>query len=103
MTTLLNGADGPSAAAAAKASEEDIAEAKAAAAEQGAVVKALKEAKKAGDATKEEVDAAVAELLARKAKAEALENPPPRLPETFRAVRTARWTTRRISSVSPRT
>ena len=76
VTTLLNGADGPSAAAAAKASEEDIAEAKAAAAEQGAVVKALKEAKKAGDATKEEVDAAVAELLARKAKAEALENPP---------------------------
>ena len=77
VTTLLNGVDGPSSAAAAKApaSEEAIAEAKAAAAEQGAVVKALKEAKKSGDATKEEVDAAVAELLARKATAEALESP----------------------------
>ena len=48
--------------------------AKAAAAEQGVVVKTLKDAKKEGKATKEEVDEAVAELLALKAKAESLEN-----------------------------
>ena len=40
--------------------------AKAAAAEQGVVVKTLKDAKKEGKATKEEVDEAVAELLALK-------------------------------------
>lgn len=84
VTTLLNGIDGPAAATAAPAaaaakapaaSPEDIAAAKAAAAEQGATVKALKEAKKAGDATKEDVDAAVATLLSLKAAAEELENP----------------------------
>jgi asparaginyl-tRNA synthetase len=48
----------------------------AAAAEQGAAVKALKDAKKAGDdVTKEDVNAAVAKLLALKAAAEELENP----------------------------
>jgi len=35
-------------------------------------VKALKEKKKAGEATKEEVDAAVAELLSRKKKVAAM-------------------------------
>ena len=82
VTTLLNGADGPEGAAdegadeGAAASAADVAAAEAHAAEQGAVVKALKEKKKAGDATKEEVDAAVAELLARKAAAAALAEGP---------------------------
>ena len=76
VTTLINGIDGPSVASAQSnvASEADIAAAKAAAAEQGVVVKTLKDAKKEGKATKEEVDEAVAELLALKAKAESLEN-----------------------------
>ena len=76
VTTLINGIDGPSVASAQSnvASEADIAAAKAAAAEQGVVVKTLKDAKKEGEATKEEVDEAVAELLALKAKAESLEN-----------------------------
>ena len=71
VTTLINGIDGPSVASAQSnvASEADIAAAKAAAAEQGVVVKTLKDAKKEGEATKEEVDEAVAELLALKAKA----------------------------------
>ncbi len=78
VTTLINGIDGPSVASAQSnvASEADIAAAKAAAAEQGVVVKTLKDAKKEGEATKEEVDEAVAELLALKAKAESLENSP---------------------------
>ena len=80
ITTLINGIDGASSAAAAPASpaasEADIAAAKTAASEQGAAVKALKDAKKEGKATKEEVDEAVAKLLALKATAEALENPP---------------------------
>ena len=80
ITTLINGIDGASSAAAAPAkpaaSEADIAAAKSAASEQGAAVKALKDAKKEGKATKEEVDEAVAKLLALKATAEALENPP---------------------------
>ena len=80
ITTLINGIDGASSAAAAPAkpaaSETDIAAAKTAASEQGAAVKALKDAKKEGKATKEEVDEAVAQLLALKATAEALENPP---------------------------
>ena len=80
VTTLLNGADGPEGAADEGADEgaaaSDVAAAEAHAAEQGAVVKALKEKKKAGDATKEEVDAAVAELLARKAAAAALAEGP---------------------------
>ena len=76
VTTLINGIDGPSVASAQSnvASEADITAAKAAAAEQGVVVKTLKDAKKEGKATKEEVDEAVAELLALKAKAESLEN-----------------------------
>ena len=76
VTTLINGIDAPSVASAQSnvASEADIAAAKAAAAEQGVVVKTLKDAKKEGEATKEEVDEAVAELLALKAKAESLEN-----------------------------
>ena len=80
ITTLINGIDGASSAAAAPAkpaaAEADIATAKTAASEQGASVKALKDAKKEGKATKEEVDEAVAKLLALKATAEALENPP---------------------------
>ena len=74
VTTLINGIDGPSVASAQSnvASEADITAAKAAAAEQGVVVKTLKDAKKEGKATKEEVDEAVAELLALKAKAESL-------------------------------
>ena len=78
VTTLINGIDGPSVASAQSnvASEADITAAKAAAAEQGVVVKTLKDAKKEGKATKEEVDEAVAELLALKAKAESLENSP---------------------------
>mmetsp|Transcript_3086 Transcript_3086/g.13891 ORF Transcript_3086/g.13891 Transcript_3086/m.13891 type:complete len:637 (-) Transcript_3086:39-1949(-) len=80
ITTLINGIDGASSAAAAPAkpaaSEADIAAAKTAASEQGAAVKALKDAKKEGKATKDEVDEAVAQLLALKATAEALENPP---------------------------
>ena len=64
VTTLLNGADGAAAAPApAPASAAEVAAAAAAAAEQGAAVKALKEKKKAGEATKEEVDEA--EDLAR--------------------------------------
>jgi asparaginyl-tRNA synthetase len=84
ITTLLNGIDGPSAADPTAttatlpppASAEAVAAAKTAASDQGAAVKALKEAKKAGDATKEDVDAAVAVLLSLKAAAEELENPP---------------------------
>ena len=80
ITTLINGIDGASSAAAAPAkpaaSQADIAAAKTAASEQGAAVKALKDAKKEGKATKDEVDEAVAQLLALKATAEALENPP---------------------------
>jgi len=67
VTTLLNGF-----AAAAAATPEAIAAAEAAAKEQGEVVKAVKEAKKAGDASKEDVDGAVAKLLSLKSEAEAL-------------------------------
>jgi len=67
VTTLLNGF-----AAAAAATPEAVAAAEAAAKEQGEVVKAVKEAKKAGDASKEDVDSAVAKLLSLKAEAEAL-------------------------------
>ena len=67
VTTLLNGF-----AAAAAATPEAIAAAEAAAKEQGEVVKAVKEAKKAGDASKEDVDDAVAKLLSLKSEAEAL-------------------------------
>ena len=56
--------DKPAAAAAAAAP------ATAAAAAQGLVMRAVKEAKKAGDATKADVDAAVAKLLELKAAAE---------------------------------
>ena len=58
--------------AAAAATPEAIAAAEAAAKEQGEVVKAVKEAKKAGDASKEDVDDAVAKLLSLKSEAEAL-------------------------------
>ena len=76
VTTLLNGADGAAAAAAAPpASEADVVAAAAAAAEQGAVVKALKEKKKTGEATKEQVDEAVKTLLELKATAEAMASP----------------------------
>jgi len=67
VTTLLNGF-----AAAAAATPEAITAAEAAAKEQGEVVKAVKEAKKAGDASKEDVDGAVAKLLSLKSEAEAL-------------------------------
>ena len=67
VTTLLNGF-----ATAAAATPEAIAAAEAAAKEQGEVVKAVKEAKKAGDASKEDVDDAVAKLLSLKSEAEAL-------------------------------
>ena len=67
VTTLLNGF-----AAAAAATPEAIAAAEAAAKEQGEVVKAVKEAKKAGDASKEDVDDAVAKLLSLKSEAGAL-------------------------------
>ena len=67
VTTLLNGF-----AAAAAATPEAIAAAEAAAKEQGEVVKAVKEAKKAGDASREDVDGAVAKLLSLKSEAEAL-------------------------------
>ena len=67
VTTLLNGF-----AAAAAATPEAIAAAEAAAKEQGEVVKAVKEAKKAGDASEEDVDGAVAKLLSLKSEAEAL-------------------------------
>ena len=67
VTTLLNGF-----AAAAAATPEAIAATEAAAKEQGEVVKAVKEAKKAGDASKEDVDGAVAKLLSLKSEAEAL-------------------------------
>ena len=67
VTTLLNGF-----AAAAAATPEAIAAAEAAAKEQGEVVKAVKEAKKAGDASKEDVDDAVAKLFSLKSEAEAL-------------------------------
>jgi hypothetical protein len=76
VTTLLNGADGAAAAPAPPpASEADVAAAAAAAAEQGAVVKALKEKKKTGEATKEQVDEAVKTLLELKATAEAMASP----------------------------
>jgi hypothetical protein len=68
-------ASAPTAAAAAS-SGGGVAAAQAAAAEQGLVVRSVKEAKKAGDAKKADVDAAVAKLLELKAAAEALENPP---------------------------
>ena len=67
VTTLLNGF-----AAAAAATPEAITAAEAAAKEQREVVKAVKEAKKAGDASKEDVDGAVAKLLSLKSEAEAL-------------------------------
>ena len=82
ITTLLNGIDGPKGADAAAAAGSipaaggDVDAAKAAAAAQGAVVKDLKEKKKNGDATKEDVDAAVATLLELKAAVEAIERPP---------------------------
>jgi hypothetical protein len=44
-------------------------------------VKALKEKKKAGEATKEEVDAAVAELLSRKKKVAAMGGEAPAAPK----------------------
>jgi asparaginyl-tRNA synthetase len=76
VTTLLNGADGAAAAPAPPpASEAAVAAAVAAAAEQGAVVKALKEKKKTGEATKEQVDEAVKTLLELKATAEAMASP----------------------------
>ena len=57
------------------ATEAEIAAAKASATEQGDIVKALKEKKNSGAATKEEVDAAVAELKLRKANVAAMEAP----------------------------
>ena len=80
VTTLLNGTDGATGGsgagvAAAPASEADITAAKASVTEQGDVVKALKERKKAGQATKDEVDVAVGELLRRKAALASLETP----------------------------
>ena len=52
-----------------------VAAANDAAAEQGLVVRAIKEAKKNGEATKEQVDAEVAKLLELKKLAAELENP----------------------------
>ena len=52
-----------------------VAAANDAAAEQGLVVRAIKEAKKNGEATKEQVDAEVAKLLELKKLAADLENP----------------------------
>jgi asparaginyl-tRNA synthetase len=80
VTTLLNGTDGATGGsgagvAAVPASEADITAAKASVTEQGDVVKALKERKKAGQATKDEVDVAVGELLRRKAALASLETP----------------------------
>lgn len=67
VTTLLNGLD-----AAASVTPETIAEAEAKVKVQGEAVKTLKEAAKAGNATKEEVEQAVSKLLALKADVEAL-------------------------------
>ena len=58
------------AAAATDTNTDAVESAKALAAEQGLVVRAIKEAKKAGDASKADVDAAVAKLLELKAAAE---------------------------------
>ena len=67
VTTLLNGLD-----QAASVTPETIAEAEAKVKVQGEAVKALKEAVKGGNATKEEVEQAVSKLLALKADVEAL-------------------------------
>jgi prolyl-tRNA synthetase len=64
-------------AAATSASPAEIAAAQEAAAAQGLVVRAIKEKKNAGEASKDEVDAEVAKLLALKKVAADLENPPP--------------------------
>ena len=68
VTTLLNGSRGRRRRRRRKPSPAEAAAAK----EQGEVVKAVKEAKKAGDASKEDVDDAVAKLLSLKSEAEAL-------------------------------
>ena len=80
VTTLLNGTDRASGCAQSEApppaSDAAIEAAKESVAEQGAIVKALKEKKKNGEATKEEVDKAVGELLDCKSIVAALEQPP---------------------------
>ena len=65
VTTLLNGLEG-------SASPEKVKAAEAAVKTQGDAVKSLKEAAKAGGATKEQVDEAVAKLMGLKAELEAL-------------------------------
>ena len=65
VTTLLNGLEGA-------ASPEKVTAAEAAVKAQGDAVKSLKEAAKAGGATKEQVDEAVAKLMGLKAELEAL-------------------------------
>ena len=70
VTTLLNGFGAGESTTPASVVDEQEAMVKA----QGDAVKALKEAKKAGDATKEQVDEAVAKLLDLKASVEALKN-----------------------------
>ena len=69
-------AAGAAETATAAADPAAIAAAQEAAAAQGAVVRDLKEKKKAGEASKDEVDAAVAKLLELKKVAADLENPP---------------------------
>ena len=62
-------------ATASSTADIDVDAAKAAAAAQGEAVRSLKEAAKKGDATKDDVDAAVKKLLELKAIVEQLENP----------------------------
>ena len=62
-------------ATASSTADIDVDAAKAAAAAQGEAVRSLKEAAKRGDATKDDVDAAVKKLLELKAIVEQLENP----------------------------
>lgn len=84
VTTLLNGADGASAAAPAvraeRVSEADVVAAQARAADQGAIVKVLKEKMRAGEVSKAEVDEAVVALLALKSEAAAVEKSRSTLP-----------------------
>jgi asparaginyl-tRNA synthetase len=70
VTTLLNGIGAGESTTPSSTAEEREALVKA----QGDTVKALKEAKKTGDATKEQVDEAVAKLLDLKASVEALKS-----------------------------
>ena len=102
VTTLINGIDGPSVASAQSnvASEADITAAKAAAAEQGVVVKTLKDAKKEGKATKESPSSS---------RSRRRRSPSRILPRRRRRAATspatppAPWTTARTSSANPPT